>query len=94
MSNKHINHQHGLHTMNETRPKSKVSKKLNKAKAKTRKAPLLAALQEARYGQKAEKVKAVRVSKKTRAADKVAQKAKSTATKSAKKSLAKTAKAE
>ncbi len=36
--------------MNETRPKSSNAKKANKAKAKARKAPLLVALQEARYG--------------------------------------------
>lgn len=43
--------------MNATRPKSKPSKRANKAKAKIRKAPLLAALFEARYGKKVEKVK-------------------------------------
>lgn len=75
MSNKHINHQHGLHTMNETRPKTKVSKKMNKAKAKARKAPLLAALAEARYGKKVEKAKKPRVSKKEVAAAKTAKKA-------------------
>jgi hypothetical protein len=58
MSNKHVNHQHGLHTMNATRPKSSLRKRANKAKAKDRKAPLLAALMEARYGQKTAKVKA------------------------------------
>lgn len=58
MSNKHINHQHGLHTMNASRPKSKLRKRANKAKAKLRKAPLLAALHEARYGKKDAKVKA------------------------------------
>lgn len=57
MSNKHVNHQHGLHTMNATRPKSAVRKRTNKAKAKARKAPLLAALHEARYGKKTAKVK-------------------------------------
>lgn len=50
MSNKHVNHQHGLHTMNITRPKSTPTKRKNKAQAKIRKAPLLAALHEARYG--------------------------------------------
>ena len=48
MSNKHINHQHGLTTMNATRPKSKVHKRANKAAAKARKAPLLEALAKAR----------------------------------------------
>jgi len=36
MSNAHTNHQHGLHTMNATRPKSSMRKKRNKAKAKVR----------------------------------------------------------
>lgn len=58
MSNKHVNHQHGLHTMNATRPKSSLRKRANKAKAKVRKASLLTALHEARYGQKAVKAKA------------------------------------
>lgn len=58
MSNKHINHQHGLHTMNASRPKSKLTKRKNKAKAKLRKAPLLAALHEARYGKTVVKAKA------------------------------------
>lgn len=74
MSNKHVNHQHGLHTMNETRPKSKVTKKVNKANAKIRKAPLLEALMEARYGKKAATIKHPRVSKKTTAAKKVVKK--------------------
>jgi hypothetical protein len=47
MSNKHISHQHGLSTMNATRPKSKMSKRRNKAKAKIRKEVLLKALHEA-----------------------------------------------
>jgi hypothetical protein len=76
MSNKHVNHQHGLHTMNETRPKSKNSKKLNKSKAKARKAPLLAALQEARYGKKETAKKVTKPSKKTTAAKKATAKAK------------------
>ncbi len=36
MSNKHINTQHGLTTMNLTRPKSKLRKRANKAKARVR----------------------------------------------------------
>jgi hypothetical protein len=83
MSNKHINHQHGLHTMNETRPKSGVSKKVNKAKAKARKAPLLAALQEARYGQKKVAAKPSKPAKKVTAAKKAAAKS-ATAAKKAK----------
>lgn len=47
MSNKHINHQHGLKTMNATRPKSKLYKRRNKAKARTRKEILLKNLHEA-----------------------------------------------
>lgn len=47
MSNKHINHQHGLSTMNALRPKSKLRKRRNKAKAKVRKAVLLKALNDA-----------------------------------------------
>jgi len=47
MSNKHITHQHGLATMNATRPKSKLRKRANKAKAKVRKAVLLKALRDA-----------------------------------------------
>lgn len=39
--------QHGLTTMNSTRPKSKLSKKRNKAKARERKAGLLKSLNEA-----------------------------------------------
>lgn len=81
MSNKHTNHQHGLTTMNASRPKSKLSKRANKAKAKLRKAPLLAALHEARYGKKAEKVKAVKPKKSASAA---AKKAKAPAKKTAK----------
>lgn len=57
MSNKHVNHQHGLSTMNATRPKSKMRKRKNKAQSKLNKAPLLQALHEARYGEKTEKVK-------------------------------------
>ena len=68
MSNKHVNHQHGLHTMNETRPKSLVRKRTNKAKANARKAPLLAALYEARYGKKAEKVKVAKPAHKSKTA--------------------------
>jgi|GEM_PF-1359126 len=64
MSNKHVNHQHGLHTMNATRPKSSLRKRANKAKAKARKVVLLAALDEARYGKKVEKVKAAPRSRK------------------------------
>jgi hypothetical protein len=47
MSNKHVNHKHGLTTMNATRPKSKIFKRNNKAKAKVRKAVLLTALADA-----------------------------------------------
>lgn len=47
MSNKHINHQHGLTTMNSLRPKSKPAKRNNKAKAKVRKAVLLKNLKDA-----------------------------------------------
>ena len=47
MSNKHINHQHGLTTMNSTRPKSKLRKRKNKMQAKVRKEVLLKALDEA-----------------------------------------------
>lgn len=47
MSNKHINTQHGLTTMNATRPKAKVRKRKNKAQAKVRKAVLLKALSDA-----------------------------------------------
>lgn len=47
MSNKHINHQHSLTTMNATRPKSKLRKRRNKTKARVRKEVLLKALQEA-----------------------------------------------
>ena len=60
MSNKHVNHQHGLTTMNSSRPKSKLRKRANKAKAKVRKAPLLVALMEARYGKKVAPVKKAR----------------------------------
>lgn len=72
MSNKHTNHQHGLHTMNATRPKSKLRKRNNKAKAKVRKATLLEALHEARYGKKVAKTTV----KKTTAEKGVAKKAK------------------
>ena len=39
-------HQHGLHTMNATRPKSKLYKRRNKAQARSRKEKLLKELQE------------------------------------------------
>jgi len=45
--------QHGLHTMNATRPKSKLWKRKNKAKAAERKAPLLEALVKAKRPTKA-----------------------------------------
>lgn len=48
MSNKHVNHQHGLTTMNALRPKSKLFKRRNKAKAKARKQVLLKALADAK----------------------------------------------
>lgn len=47
MSNKHVNHQHGLTTMNALRPKSKLYKRRNKAKARVRKEALLKALADA-----------------------------------------------
>ncbi len=47
MSNKHVNHQHGLSTMNALRPKSKLWKRKNKAAAKDRKVALLKALSDA-----------------------------------------------
>lgn len=47
MSNKHVNHQHSLTTMNATRPKSKLYKRRNKAKARLRKEKLLKELAEA-----------------------------------------------
>ncbi len=47
MSNKHVNHQHGLTTMNALRPKSKMFKRNNKAKARVRKQVLLKALADA-----------------------------------------------
>lgn len=47
MSNKHNSLQHGLNSMNATRPKSKLRKRTNKAKAKVRKAVLLKALHDA-----------------------------------------------
>ena len=47
MSNKHVNHQHGLSTMNATRPKSKLWKRKNKAAAKERKEALLKSLSDA-----------------------------------------------
>jgi hypothetical protein len=52
MSSKHRNTQHGLTTMNATRPKSKLRKRRNKAKAKTRKEVLLKALAEASMAKK------------------------------------------
>jgi len=36
MTNKSSSKQHGLHTANQTRPKSKLRKKKNKAKARER----------------------------------------------------------
>jgi hypothetical protein len=47
MSNKHVNHKHGLTTMNALRPKSKLFKRRNKAKARVRKEVLLKALADA-----------------------------------------------
>ena len=46
--------------MNSSRPKSKLRKRSNKAKAAIRKAPLLVALMEARYGKKVAPVKKAR----------------------------------
>jgi hypothetical protein len=48
MSNKHVNHQHGLTTMKATQPKSKLRKRRNKANARKRKAVLLQVLAEAK----------------------------------------------
>jgi hypothetical protein len=48
MSNKHVNHKHGLTTMNATRPKSKIYKRNNKARAKAKKGILLKALSDAK----------------------------------------------
>jgi len=45
MSNKHTNTQHGLTTMNLTRPKSKLRKRLNKEKARVRKAEWMKSIQ-------------------------------------------------
>jgi hypothetical protein len=98
MSNKHTNHQHGLHTMNATRPKSKLRKRKNKAGAKARKVSLLEALHESRYGKKvvktsvkkttaqkgaAKKAKAEKKAAKAPATKKPAAKAKKPATKKA-----------
>ena len=52
MSNKHTSHQHCLTTMNATRPKSKLSKRVNKAKSKARKTILLEALAKAKAAKK------------------------------------------
>lgn len=72
--------QHGLHTMNATRPKSKMWKRKNKAKAAERKAPLLEALVKAKRPTKAAlKGPAVKpVRKTTKKASVVVAKAKST----------------
>lgn len=93
MSNKHVNHQHGLTTMNSTRPKSKLRKRVNKSKAKVRKAPLLIALMEARYGKKVAPVKKARRAKGPRNATKkaVAKKAATTKKAAAKKTTTKKA---
>lgn len=48
MSNKHVNHKHGLTTANADRPKSKLRKRANKLKAAGRKAGLLKALSDAK----------------------------------------------
>ncbi len=48
MTNKGSNHQHGLHTMNETRPKSKQGKKAQKARARKKSAARQAAIAEAK----------------------------------------------
>jgi hypothetical protein len=48
MSNKHVNHKHGLTTMNATRPKSKLFKRNNKAKNKPAKEALLKVLADAK----------------------------------------------
>ncbi|MBI4994363.1 hypothetical protein HZC21_01810 [Candidatus Peregrinibacteria bacterium] len=45
MSNKHTSHQHGLHTMNLTRPKSKLYKRRNKDKARARRLEWIKSLQ-------------------------------------------------
>jgi hypothetical protein len=71
MSNKHINTQHCLTTMNSTRPKSLLRKRVNKAKANERKVVLLTALQEA----KAAKLPPKKVVEKKAPAKKAAKKA-------------------
>ncbi|MBD3270387.1 hypothetical protein GF376_02580 [Candidatus Peregrinibacteria bacterium] len=48
MSQTHTSHQHGLHTMNASRPKSKARKRLNKSKARPRKEALLNELEKAK----------------------------------------------
>ncbi|MEK7524170.1 MAG: hypothetical protein AAB588_04030 [Patescibacteria group bacterium] len=45
MSNKHASHQHGMTTMNLTRPKSKLRKRRNKEKARERRVEWLKSLQ-------------------------------------------------
>jgi len=58
MSNKHNSKQHGLTSMNATRPKSKLRKRRNKAKAKVRKEVLLKALSDAVKTKSSKKTKA------------------------------------
>jgi hypothetical protein len=45
MSNKHTNHQHGMLTMNLSRPKSKLRKRKNKEKARERRIAWVKSLQ-------------------------------------------------
>lgn len=78
--------------MNATRPKSSLSKRANKAKAKVRKVVLLVALHEARYGKKVEKAKAAPRSRKI--PKKVAAAAAAKKTKTTKKTSNTAAKAE
>jgi len=52
MSNKHTSHKHGMKLANALRPKSKLSKRRNKALAKDRKAVLLEALEKAKAAHK------------------------------------------
>lgn len=48
MTNRGSNHQHGLHTMNKTRPKKKTRNKAARAKAKIRSEKRQAAIESAK----------------------------------------------
>jgi len=48
MTNKGSSHQHGLHTMNKTRPKAKDSKKAQKVRARVKSAERQDAIKEAK----------------------------------------------